>query len=240
MWKRLPRITAGLVMILMLAGCSLRQGKHFAMQVGGAVQRDISGEQIYYEGRQIYIESKGTGGDIIVILVNLPQDPTRATYGMAPNGPASGEYFEAIGGVSRQFYSDVRGTLTLTEVGRQVSGTVDFRVSGRNNGQPETVSVTGTFSNVPTGPTSSDTLAAALLVGVLGSLVILNFVMQFHVGRVVYAAEKGWAWRSLRGTRTFIRGWRHPQLRMVMLAWSLVIGGMLLFVLVLGVAASAR
>ena len=57
---------------------------------------------------------------------------------------------------------------------------------------------------------------------------VANFGFQLYVGKRVYAAEAGWALRSLRGTRTFIRGWRTVDLRPVMALWSLALAGLIL------------
>jgi hypothetical protein len=67
----------------------------------------------------------------------------------------------------------------------------------------------------------------------VGLLVVANFGFQFYVGSVVYALEGGTLLRSLRGTRTFIRGWADPDLRTVMIAWTLVLIGLAFFLVVL-------
>ena len=246
---RFPLRSAGALMLVVLActlltACSLfgaGQGR-YTIQVDGAVQRDLSGGQIFYEpistGRQLYIQKMGPGDDIIVLMILMPQAPSSTSYSLSSNGPLRAEYFEAVGGVSRQFRQNVNGTLTFTQGGDLVSGTLDFTSDGLYEAAGQTIHVTGTFSNIPlagsgvqSGGGLSGSLAGLMMLCMLTVMVLANFGFQFYVGRMVYQSEGSWVLRSLRGTRTFIRGWSIPDLRLTMIAWSIDIAGLLLFIL---------
>lgn len=68
------------------------------------------------------------------------------------------------------------------------------------------------------------TLVGGGLVCIFGLLILANFVFQFTVGSRVYAGRRLVWLRSLRGTPTFIRGWQDPDLRRLMILWSILLG----------------
>jgi hypothetical protein len=68
-----------------------------------------------------------------------------------------------------------------------------------------------------------DSIYTLALICVFTSLLVANFVIQFYVGARVYGGGANLL-RSLNGTKTFIRGWRDPSLRSVMIVWSGVVG----------------
>jgi hypothetical protein len=68
------------------------------------------------------------------------------------------------------------------------------------------------------------TLVGGGLLCLFGLLVLANLIFQFTVGSRVYAGQRLVWLRSLRGTPTFIRGWKDPELRRLMVLWTILLG----------------
>ncbi len=222
------------VLFLCLVACS-PQGADFEVNITGAVNRNLEGATVYYEGtssgRQLYIEKHGSGGDIQVLTIGLPAYVPPGTYTIATTGQVSAAYFEFVDGVSSQFERNVSGTAVIHEGDGAFSGEVNFYASAPYS--QDSVQVVGSFNQIPYGAQGSSTgsLATPLLICGLVALLLINLVLQFYVGSKVYAGEGGSILRSLGGTRTFIRGWQLPEIRSIMLIWSLFL---LLLILILG------
>ena len=84
------RIYGLLVLIMVsvgvLVGCSSPRSSYTAT-VDGAVQRDLSGGEIFYEdnefSRQIYIQKTGPGAeDIMVLVMVLPGEPREVQHAL--------------------------------------------------------------------------------------------------------------------------------------------------------------
>lgn len=263
--RKLGTILVIAVAALVLAGCTAG-GSRYAATVSGAVNHDLSGGQVYYEpvgayvvdgervssGRQIYLEKAGAGDNHHVLTILLPSSPLHdgvysiggpySTSNLYAGRPAA-EYFDATDGVSRIFNRDVEGRMVVEgDAGGALTASFTFSATAENS--DDHVTIEGEFRNLPydgaaVGGMSGGGRAAALgVVLILLVLIVANFAFQFYVGSRVYAAEGGAAFRSLRGTRTFIRGWRLEELRLVMVAWSVALAGLLLLVCLLGVAAA--
>jgi hypothetical protein len=228
-------VAVGLVLLLLLVGCVT--GPRMKLLVSGSIDRDLSQAQVFYEdspgGRQLYVHQMGPGQDMLVLDVALPADLVPGTYAVSPAGPITATYYEYVDGVSRRFDVDVQGTLVVSQVDDRFSG--ELALSAFTTGsQAQSIAVTGSFSGIPYNRAGlqatrvAGTLAALVLVAAFVVLLVANFIFQFYVGRHVYGAEGTWVLASLRGTRTFIRGWRMADLRTVMAAWSLALAGLLL------------
>lgn len=221
-------------LILHLVACSSPDAG-FEISITGAVNRDLTGARAYYEGtpsgRQLYIEKQGPGEDIQVLTIEFPSNFEPGTYTIGSTGFISGVYFEFVGGVSSQFRRNVNGSATFSELGGEFSGQVDFIASAPFS--EDTIRVVGTFADIPyhSGVASGSTVSGAAIIGGLVLLLAVNLLLQFIVGAKVYASEGGGMLKSLRGTRTFIRGWQIPEIRSIMLIWSLLL---LLLILILG------
>jgi hypothetical protein len=203
----------------------------YSVQVQGAVERDLAGGEIYYEnnpvGRQIYLQKAGPGEDLLVLIVLLPPGERPGSYDMSAPELVSSSYFETVGGVSRQFYQNVQGTLNIRESGSAFSGALNFSADG----EAGRVTVTGSFEQIPFRVSGSHSggegFAALVSWGVFVVfilLIVLNLVMQFYVGRQVYAGRQPGLLVLLRGSRTFWLGWQNPRLFPVMILWTLVLG----------------
>jgi hypothetical protein len=227
-------LIAGLVLLL-LFGCV--GGPRTDLRVNGSVERNLSQAQVFYEdspgGRQVYVQQMGPGQDMLVLDVALPADIVPGTYVISARGPVNAAYYEFVDGVSRRFDVDVQGTLAVSQVEDQFSG--DLSLSAFASGsQAGSITLSGSFKGIPynragiQGAQVAGTLAALVLVAAFVLLVVANLVLQFYVGRQVYGAQGNWVLASLRGTRTFVRGWRLENLRTVMAAWSLALAGLLL------------
>ena len=233
------------LLILLLAAC--RSAGEASITVSGAITRDLSNADIYYEttpgGKQLYAQQTGPGGDIGVLTIELPADDAPGDYAVSSSGAVAAGYFESVDGVSRMYDANVQGTLTISEAGDAFSGNISFTASGTptNTAEGETVMVVGTFSGIPAAGTGGGSplgsLAGLVAILILAVLVIVNFAFQFYVGSRVYAAEGATLLRSLRGTRTLIRGWRDEALRPVAIAWSIALAGLLLFLCMLAALA---
>jgi hypothetical protein len=243
---KLTRLIALALLILPLAACG--SAGEASITVSGAVARDLSNADIYYEttpgGKQLYIQQTGPGSDIQVLTISLPADDAPGDYPVTASGTVAAGYFESVGGISRMYDTNVQGTLTISEAGDAFSGNITFTASGTpaNAAEGEIVTVVGTFSDVPAegagGGSPLGGAAGLLIIFLLAVLVLINFAFQFYVGSRVYAAEGAALIRSLRGTRTFIRGWRDPELRTVMIAWSIALAGLLVFLCMLAAMAA--
>jgi len=73
-------------------------------------------------------------------------------------------------------------------------------------------------------PAAQTTLVGGGLLCLFGLLVLANLIFQFTVGSRVYAGQRQIWLRSLRGTPTFIRGWKDPELRRLMVLWTILLG----------------
>ncbi|MDZ7843919.1 MAG: hypothetical protein U5K99_03845 [Anaerolineales bacterium] len=103
-----------------------------------------------------------------------------------------------------------------------------YQVTGEVRNLPYRIA-SGTFVRQPGEQTSPGGEGMPNLVGggllcIFGLLILANFVFQFTVGARVYAGQRFVWLRSLRGTPTFIRGWQNPDLRRLMILWSILLG----------------
>jgi hypothetical protein len=238
-------LMAGLAIMLLVACGSAGEA---SITVSGAITRDLSNADVYYEttpgGKQLYAQQTGPGGDIQVLTIELPADDAPGDYAVASSGAVTASYFESVDGVSRMYDANVQGTLTISEAGDVFSGNISFTASGTpaNAAEGETVMVAGTFTGIPAAGTGGGSplggLVGLVVILILVVLVTINFAFQFYVGSRVYAAEGAVLIRSLRGTRTLIRGWRDPALRTVAIAWSIALAGLLLFLCMLAALAA--
>jgi hypothetical protein len=227
-------VIAGLVLLL-LVGCV--GGPRTDLRVNGSVERDLSQAQVFYEdspgGRQLYIHQIGPGQDMLVLDVALPADIVPGTYAVSTRGPVNAAYYEFVDGVSRRFDVDVQGTLAVSQVDNQFSGDLSLSAFAAGS-QAGSITLSGSFRGIPynragiQGAQVAGTLAALVLVAAFVLLAVANLVFQFYIGRQVYGAQGNWVLASLRGTRTFIRGWRLEDSRTVMAAWSLALASLLL------------
>jgi hypothetical protein len=242
---KLTRLIVLALLFLPLAAC--RSAGEASITVSGAITRDLSNADINYEttpgGKQLYVQQTGPDGDIQVLTIELPTDDAPGDYPVTSSGTVAAGYFESVDGVSRMYDTNVQGTLIISEAGDVFSGNITFTASGTpaNTAEGETVMVAGTFSGIPAegvgGGSPLGGLAGLIVILILVVLVAINFAFQFYVGSRVYAAEGATLVRSLRGTRTFIRGWRDPDQRSMMIAWSIALVGLLLFLCMIGAMA---
>jgi hypothetical protein len=240
--KTLKQITvpARLLLILLLTACI--PGSQAAVRITGAVERDLSNAQVFYEetpsGRQIYLHQVGPGQDLMVLDVSFPGELAPAPYPVTSNGPVSASYYEYVNDVSRRFDAHVQGTLTVHRADDRFSGELALSALPAT-GDAEPIGIIGSFRGIPfnragtLGPQAVGTLLTLVLMVAFGVLLVINLGLQFYIGRRVYGTDGGWAWRSLRGTRTFIRGWRDADQRSVMTLWSLALVTLLLCILFL-------
>jgi hypothetical protein len=230
----------GVLLFLVLTACVM--GPRTQLSVSGAIERDLSRAQVAYEqtseGRQLYVHQIGPGEDMIVLDILMPADLVPGTYDVATTGPVNAAYYEFVDGVSRRFDVDVRGLLTVSKADDSFAG--ELALSAFASGQDgEGITVTGEFRGIPynragiQGLRASGTMAALVIIAAFVVFLVANFAFQFYVGRQIYSPEAGWALRSLRGTRTFVRGWRTDDLRPVMGLWSLALAGVLLCAILL-------
>jgi hypothetical protein len=232
-------VMAGLA-VLLLVGCVA--GPRTDLHVSGSTDRDLSQAQVFYEdapgGRQLYVHQIGPGQDILVLDVALPADIVPGTYAIAADAPVSAAYYEYVDGISQRFDVNVQGTLTVSQSDDRFSGNLTLSAFTADP-EAQSITLTGSFRGIPynragiQGPHVAGTLAALVLVAATVALLVANFILQFYVGRHVYGIEGNWLLASLRGTRTFIRGWRLAGLRAVMTMWSLALASLLLAILFL-------
>lgn len=230
--------------VFLLAGCS-SQTSDFDISITGAVNRDFTGAEIFYEGspagRQIYVQKTGPGDDIQVLILEMSVEITPGTYQIASSGPMSASYFDFVDGVSNRFDRDVGGSISIRQAEGGFSGEMEFTAYASFS--QDSIRVVGNFDKIPYGSEgnggSSETISSAVLFLGLIVLVLTNFFIQFYVGSKVYATEGMGVLRALRGTRTFMRGWQMPELRKVMVIWSTVLVLLLFLLLLVGVVASS-
>ena len=230
------------VSIVLLSSCT-KQGQ-FDIQITGSVNHILKGSLIYEStqtGRQLYIQETGSGENIRVLTISFPTQESPTNMRLTTQGPVTASYFEFIDGISRQYWRNVSGNLSLYEAGNPISGMVDFTALAPDSN--DSVRVTGTFEGISfQGQSSSfgNTAFVGIILGLI-LLISLNFIIQFYVGQRVYAAEGTSTLNSLRGTRTFIRGWQIPELRTAMVLWSVVLVSLLLILCLFGaMAVSSR
>jgi hypothetical protein len=242
--QALKRWTFVLGIAFLLAGCS-SQNLDFDISITGAVDRDFSGAEIFYEGspggRQIFVQKTGPGEDIQVLVVGMPVDVAPGAYEIATSGQMNASYYDFVDGVSNRFDRDVRGSINIRQAEGGFSGEIEFYAYAPFS--QDTIQVVGNFNNIPYSSegksASSGTIFSAALVFGLIVLVLANFFIQFYVGSKVYATEGMGVLRALRGTRTFMRGWQIPELRKVMVIWSAILVLLLFLLLLVGVVATS-
>lgn len=95
---------------------------------------------------------QGALEDDYTVMLFISPEITNGTYTIGSAGDDAPVYAEVSriapveGGLSaRVFNQNVNGTLTLTETGDQISGSLSFTADGQDG----STTVTGTFSNVP-------------------------------------------------------------------------------------------
>lgn len=224
-----------------------------------------TGGAVYLEGRILIVEQV-IAGKVHSIHVTLPPGVAPGEYdiispttdqAIIDSGTPRAQYSIVSPGQLAMFSRDVRGWLAISEGGETLSGSLEFTahefitdgevtVSGRFDQlaysvRPHTpVKVPRqAASTTPSGGGLPAQLTPVIGIMILVALVLINFVFQFWVGSQVY--EQGVVIQSLRGTRTFIRGWRQPELRGIMVGWSVDLVLLLIAFCWLGVlAAGAR
>jgi hypothetical protein len=248
-----PYLIISLLVVVMLAACSSPAPVQYHIEVTGDVNRVFEGGEIFLEdtpsGKQIWIQKKGRGEEMQVVQVSLLKTVQEGEYIIYPNTPVIAGYLEDIDGVSEVYDVNPMGKITFQREGDTLRGTIDFTAQALwGDGS---VHVVGEFWDIPyqeTRPTNKtgDTISSGMteekasaadtpstnvskfvtgaFTCAFGFFLIANFVIQFYVGRRVYASS-GMTWlRSLNGTRTFLRGWQDESLKPVMVAWSVLIG----------------
>ncbi len=230
------------VSVVLLGSCT----KHglFDIQISGSVNHILKGSLIYEStqtGRQLYIQETGPGENIRVLTISFPTQETPTNLPLTTQGPVTASYFEFVDGISRQYWRNVAGNLSLLEAGDPISGVIDFTAFAPDSN--ESIHVTGTFEGI-SFQGQSNSFGNFAFVGIILGLILLigfNFIIQFYVGQRVYTAEGTSILKSLRGTRTFIRGWQKPELRTAMVLWSVVLVSVLLILFLFGaMAVSSR
>jgi hypothetical protein len=218
------------------------------IQISGAVNQTITGRTVAFEpsdrGYKFSIFRQSIGGKIQMLTIGLPENLVLGTYTISPDGLVTAGYYFTNDGSTRAFVNNDQGTLTIKMEENNLSTTMDFsldedsgatvRITGRIWGVPYK-EVGGLIqpldpaeiSEISSGKTSS--LAGLGMTFFLVILFIGNFIFQFMVGTRVYAGQGSTWLRSLRGTRTFIRGWGYPDLQHLMILWSILLVALLLF-----------
>jgi len=231
--------------VLLTAGC-LASGSNpeFSYQVTGAVERQITGRKVSIEekeGRiQFTLGKRLLNGETRELFLILPENPQPGTLKVGDQDPASLGYFEVNQEMVGFYLTDDQGQATLQQENGLLN--VTFQVSIEAQNQPDReIQITGEVRNLPYRIVSGTfvrqpgdqispggggmlTLVGGGLVCIFGLLILANFVFQFTVGSRVYAGRRLVWLRSLRGTPTFIRGWQNPDLRRLMILWSILLG----------------
>jgi len=251
------RITSAWIFLLMaalLSACESSPAAQFRVEVSGEINRTMDGGELFLEdtpgGKQIYIQRRGRGEQMQVLQVSLPETIQEGEYLIYPNTPVTAGYWDRNNEGSWIFDVDSMGKVVLQRDGDRLRGTIDF-TAGEWKGDGS-VQVHAEFWDVPypaertegqatpgtpgerqpeTTPASGSpvsTLVSSLGICAFLTLLIANFVIQLYVGRRVYPESNTFWLPSLNGTRTFIRGWKLASIRPIMLAWSAVLGGMLI------------
>lgn len=232
----------------------------YQIEIVGAENRAMSGGQLFFEKtqnrNQIWIQEPGSGGDLKVIDIKLPEILRTGTYQITSQGPVTFAYSETVNNVSRIFWEDERGTITLFIDENGLSGSFELTIyelllsnaPDPGAGKREYINLKGEIWNLPyqqpdpndpsrISPVIDQTASDQTVNDLAGlginyffwGLILVNFVFQFYVGSRVYA-DQGIPWlRSLRGTATFIRGWQTPELRHTMILWSIILAFLALY-----------
>ena len=242
-----------IISLVIISGCasaSVQQTSsptyQYSVTVQGAVNRTITQKEFYLEpivnGREhIYIQEMGPGDDIKVLDIAFPESPQSGNYQLTSNGIASVGYYEVVGNVSRQFHENVNGSFEVNRSGQVISGSFDFVAQEPLSN--ESIRVFGEYvyekpvpvqQALPLGASEPSPVNEKFFTLVFVVLAVLQFIIQFYVGGVVYKGQNLSLLRAMSGRRTFALGWRDPSLREVMFLWTLVIilmGGVIVYVL---------
>lgn len=243
---RLPRRWIPAVLaVLLTAGCLVSgSNPEFSYQVHGAVERQISGRQVSIEEKQgrnqITLGKRLLNGETRELFLILPENPQPGTLKVGDQDPASLGYLEVNQEMVNFYLTNDQGQATLQQDNGLLK--IDFQATIEAQNQPEReIIITGEVRNLPyriasgtfvrqpeeqisPGGEGLPTLVGGGLVCILGLLILANFVFQFTVGSRLYAGQRFIWLRSLRGTPTFIRGWQNPDLRRLMILWSILLG----------------
>ena len=218
----------------------------YNVTVHGAINRTISQKEFYLEpignGQEhIYIQEMGPGDDIKVLDIAFPEDSQSGNYQLTSSGPASVGYYEVVGGVSRQFHENVKGNVIVNRSEQTVSGSFNFVAQEPLSG--DSVQITGDYvfekpvpvlQQLPSDTSGPSPVNEQFFTFVFVVLAVLQFIIQFYVGGVVYKGQNLSLLRAMSGRRTFALGWRDPSLREVMFVWSFILilmGGVIVYVL---------
>jgi len=197
---------------------------------------------------EIFIQQQGGGSVYQVLIIILPTGLQSGSYNIDTDGPVHVSYFESSDQVTRIFTDHEKGVINLSVIDNTLTGTFDLTVVNKSEAS-ELISITGKIWDIPIQyeggyiePVSDQTsipsngsilssLAGLGLICFVGLLVLANFIFQFYIGSKVYAGQGSTWLRSLRGTATYIRGWKLPEARQTMIIWSIILGLLLLVAL---------
>ena len=229
-----------LIPTILIVSCTTRG--HYDIQISGSINHNLKGT-LFYEGtttgRQIYIQEMGPGEDMRVLTISFPSQETPTNLRFTSQGPVTASYQEYVGGTSRQYWRNISGNLSLLEAGDMISGVLVFTAYAPDS--TESIQVNGTFEKIgfQGRSASSGSLPSLAILFVLIAFIAINFIFQFYVGQKVYAEEGASLLKTLRGTRTFIRGWQLPELRSVMILWMILLISLILILCGFGALAIA-
>lgn len=245
MLRLLRRWMPVVLVVLLTAGC-LASGPHpdFSYQITGAVERQITGRQVSIEEKEGQIQftlgKRLLNGETRELFLILPENPQPGTLRVGDQDPASLGYFEVNREMVDFYLTDDKGQATLQQENGLLKINFQATIEAQNHPDRE-IQITGVVRNLPyriasgtfvrqpegqisPGGEGLPALVGGGLVCILGLLILANFVFQFTVGYRVYAGRRFIWLRSLRGTPTFIRGWQNPDLRRLMILWSILLG----------------
>ena len=234
--------TAFLLVILMILIASCAPQGQYDIQITGSINHNLQGTMFYEgstTGRQIYIEEIGPGEDMRVLTISFPPQETPTNLRFSSSDPVTASYHEFVGGISRQYWRNISGNLSLLQAGDVISGVIDFTAYAPDSNN--SIQVYGTFDTIGLQGDSPSfgSLSSVVILLVLIAFTGFNFIFQFYVGQKVYTAEGASILKLLRGTRTFTRGWQHPELRSVMILWSILLISLILILCGFGALAIA-